>query len=99
MERDETANIQDGFLGRARKERAVLTVMLNSGKKIVGRIRSFDRYTLVLEDRGVEQMIFKHAIATITIGRSFANRIPIGAGGEGEPDRPGGGPPAGTGAD
>ncbi len=68
-------NIQDGYLGRARKERAWLTVVLNSGKKVVGRIRSFDRYTLILEDRGNEQMIFKHAIATITTARTFVNPI------------------------
>ncbi len=68
-------NIQDGYLGRARKERAWLTVVLNSGKKVVGRIRSFDRYTLILEDHGSEQMIFKHAIATITTARTFANPI------------------------
>ncbi len=68
-------NIQDGYLGRARKERAWLTVFLNSGKKVVGRIRSFDRYTLILEDRGGEQMIFKHAIATISASRAFDNPI------------------------
>jgi len=68
-------NIQDGYLGRARKERAWLTVVLQSGKKIAGRIRAFDRYTVILEDRGGEQMIFKHAIATISITRSFGNAI------------------------
>ena len=68
-------NIQDSYLGRARKDRAWLTVVLNSGKKISGRIRSFDRYTLILEDRGEEQMVFKHAIATITVGRHFGNSI------------------------
>jgi host factor-I protein len=74
-------NIQDGYLGRARKERAWLTVVLNSGKKMVGRIRSYDRYTLILEDRGSEQMIFKHAIATITTSRAFANPIQFEAAG------------------
>lgn len=76
MDRDhEGMNIQDSYLGRARKERAWLTVFLNSGKKIVGRIKSFDRYTVILEERGGEQMIFKHAIATINVSRSFANHI------------------------
>jgi host factor-I protein len=68
-------NIQDSYLERARKERAWLTVFLNSGKRITGRIRSFDRYTLILEDRGAEQMIFKHAIATISTARAFTNSI------------------------
>ncbi len=70
-----SANIQDSFLGKASKERAWLTVFLNNGKKITGRIRSFDRYTMILEDRGGEQMIFKHAIATISITRAFSNTI------------------------
>lgn len=76
MDKDNGApNIQDSYLGRARKERGVLTIFLNNGKKIVGRIRSFDRYTVIVEDRGVEQMIFKHAISTISVARSFGNAI------------------------
>ncbi len=70
-----STNIQDDYLARARKARAWLTVVLNSGKKVVGRILSFDRYTLILEERGGEQMIFKHAIATISAARTFANPI------------------------
>jgi len=77
------ANIQDSYLGRARKDRALLTVFLNSGKKIVGRIRAYDRYTVILEDRGNEQMIFKHAISTISAARSFSNPIPLERSGHG----------------
>jgi len=72
-------NIQDQYLGRARKDRAWLTVILNSGKKIGGRIVSFDRYTVILEDRGAEQMVFKHAIATVSVSRSFSNTIDLKA--------------------
>jgi host factor-I protein len=88
-------NIQDGYLGRARKEKAWLTVFLNSGKKIVGRIKSFDRYTVILEDRGSEQMIFKHAIATINVTRSFGNPINFDRTGKGRevPARPAPGGP------
>jgi host factor-I protein len=70
-------NIQDNFLARARKERAIVAIVLNSGKKISGRIRSFDRYTIVLEERGGEQMIFKHAIATLSAARTFGNHLEI----------------------
>ncbi len=88
-------NIQDSYLGRARKEKAWLTVFLNSGKKIVGRIKSFDRYTVILEDRGSEQMIFKHAIATINVSRSFGNSINFDRAGKGReaPARPAPGGP------
>ncbi len=79
MDRDGAGvNIQDNYLGRACRERAWLNVLLNGGKRLTGRIRSFDRYALILEDRGVEQMVFKHAIATITISRTFNNTIRLG---------------------
>jgi host factor-I protein len=89
MERDGGAvNIQDSYLGRACRDRAWLTVHLTGGKKLTGRIRSFDRYTLILEDRGAEQMIFKHAIASISVSRSFSNAIQFGEGGKGKKTGP-----------
>jgi host factor-I protein len=62
-------NIQDSFLNTARKERLNITIYLLSGVKLTGRIRSFDKYSVVLEANGQEQLIFKHAISTIVIGR------------------------------
>ncbi len=89
MDRDGgSVNIQDAFLGRACRERAWLTIHLNGGKRLTGRIRSFDRYTLILEDRGSEQMIFKHAIATLSVSRTFSNAIQLGEGGKGQKPAP-----------
>ncbi len=65
-----TQNIQDGFLNSARKERAVVTLYLTSGVKLSGRIRSFDRYSVILESNSQEQLIFKHAISTVVLPRS-----------------------------
>ena len=62
-------NIQDSFLNTARKERLSITIYLLSGVKLTGRIRSFDKYSVVLEANGQEQLIFKHAISTIVMGR------------------------------
>ena len=62
-------NIQDGFLNSARKEKILVTVYLLSGVKLVGRIRSFDKYSLILESNHQEQMVFKHAIATVVLPR------------------------------
>ena len=62
-------NIQDSFLNTARKERASITLYLLSGVKLTGRIRSFDKYSVVLEANGQEQLIFKHAISTVVMGR------------------------------
>ena len=66
MENNKPAqNIQDSFLNTARKERASITIYLLSGVKLTGRIRSFDKYSVVLEANGQEQLIFKHAISTV----------------------------------
>jgi host factor-I protein len=62
-------NIQDSFLNTARKERLNITIYLLSGVKLTGRIRSFDKYSVVLEANGQEQLIFKHAISTVVMGR------------------------------
>ena len=63
-------NIQDSFLNTARKERLNITIYLLSGVKLTGRIRSFDKYSVVLEASGQEQLIFKHAISTVVSNRS-----------------------------
>jgi host factor-I protein len=65
-------NIQDSFLNTARKERTSITIYLLSGVKLTGRIRSFDKYSVVLEANGQEQLIFKHAISTVVMGRTAA---------------------------
>jgi host factor-I protein len=64
-------NIQDSFLNTARKERLNITIYLLSGVKLTGRIRSFDKYSVVLEANGQEQLIFKHAISTVVMGRGL----------------------------
>jgi host factor-I protein len=58
-------NIQDSFLNNARKDKILLTIYLMSGVKLSGRIKSFDKYSLVLETNNQEQLIFKHAISTV----------------------------------
>jgi len=62
-------NIQEAFLNTARKEKTFLTIYLISGVKLSGRIRSFDKYSVVLEANNQEQLIFKHAISTVVVTR------------------------------
>ncbi len=62
-------NIQDSFLNNARKEKGVVTIYLLSGVKLSGRIKSFDKYSLVMETNNQEQLIFKHAISTVVTQR------------------------------
>ena len=58
-------NIQEAFLNNARKDKTFLTIYLMSGVKLSGRIKSFDKYSVVLETNNQEQLIFKHAISTV----------------------------------
>jgi host factor-I protein len=66
-------NIQDSFLNNARKDKIVLTIYLMSGVKLSGRIKSFDKYSLVLETNNQEQLIFKHAISTVVTLKTAAH--------------------------
>jgi host factor-I protein len=70
-------NIQNTFFNQARKDRTKVTVYLTSGIKLVGRIKSFDKFTLILESNNGEQMIFKHAISTVSAQRAFSNYLPL----------------------
>jgi host factor-I protein len=38
---------------------------------LTGRIRSFDKYSVVLETGNQEQLIFKHAISTVVMARQM----------------------------
>ena len=75
MESKPAQNIQDSFLNTARKERSNITIYLLSGVKLTGRIRSFDKYSVVLETNNQEQLIFKHAISTVAMGRGAHGHI------------------------
>ena len=66
-------NIQDVFLNFVRRERLTVTVRMMDGQEIEGRIKNFDRFAVVLDQNGTDQMIFKHAIAAIKTPRPVAN--------------------------
>jgi host factor-I protein len=70
MENKPAQNIQDSFLNTARKDKTIITLYLLSGVKLTGRIRSFDKYSVVLETNNQEQLIFKHAISTVVMQKS-----------------------------
>lgn len=69
MESKTAQNIQDTFLNTVRKDKSQITIYLVSGVKLTGRIRSFDKYSVLLENNSQEQLIFKHAISTVVSGK------------------------------
>ncbi len=76
MDNKPAQNIQDSFLNTARKEKSLITIYLLSGVKLSGRIRSFDKYSVVLETNNQEQLIFKHAISTVVLPRHASEGRP-----------------------
>jgi len=68
-------NIQDSFLNNARKEKTLVTVYLLGGVRLNGRIKSFDKYSLILESNNQEHLVFKHAISTVVGGRPPAAHV------------------------
>ena len=67
-------NIQDGYFARLRRDKTVTTIYLVNGVKLIGKIKSFDKYSILIENNHQEQLIFKHAISTITYSRSSYHR-------------------------
>jgi host factor-I protein len=59
-------NIQDAFLNTVRREKTTVIIYLVNGAKLTGRIRSFDKFSVLLESGSHDQLIFKHAISTIS---------------------------------
>jgi host factor-I protein len=70
MENKPAQNIQDTFLNTVRKDKTPITIYLVSGVKLTGKIRSFDKYSVLLENNSQEQLIFKHAISTVVSSRN-----------------------------
>jgi host factor-I protein len=69
-----TINIQDPFFYQLRKESKTVHVYLVSGKRLTGIIRRFDRYSIALENHGVEQLVYKHAVASIAPVSGFPEK-------------------------
>lgn len=76
-DRNTLENLQNEFFNRARRDKSRVAVFLNSGKKLSGRIKGFDRFTIILDGPGGEQMIFKHAIATVSCTKTFGNYMDL----------------------
>jgi host factor-I protein len=58
-------NLQDVFLNQVRKEHITITIYLVNGFQLKGNVRGFDNYTIVLDNDGKQQLVYKHAVSTI----------------------------------
>jgi host factor-I protein len=62
-------NVQDTFLNQIRREHVTVTLYLMNGIKLIGRIKSFDKFSVLLDAGQQEMLIFKHAISTVSVPR------------------------------
>ena len=65
MEKPAAQNIQDAFLNSARREKINVVIHLLQGSTLSGRIKSFDKFSVLLDVGGQDVLIFKHSISTI----------------------------------
>jgi host factor-I protein len=72
MESKTAQNVQDTYFNTVRKDKTPLTIYLVNGVRVHGRIRSFDKFSVLLENGEQEQLVFKHAISTVTTGAAGA---------------------------
>jgi host factor-I protein len=56
-------NLQESFFHSALQGKSHITVHLLNGVKLSGKVRSFDKHSVVLETSTLEQLIFKHSIS------------------------------------
>lgn len=59
-------NLQDVFLNQVRKEHIAVTIYLTNGFQLKGMVKGFDNFTVVLDTDGRQQLVYKHAISTIS---------------------------------
>ena len=62
-------NLQDAILKEVRRDRVPVTLFLMNGFQLRGTVTGYDSFVVVLVSDGKQQMIYKHAISTVTPSR------------------------------
>ena len=62
-------NLQDVFLASVRRTETPVTLFLMNGFQMRGVITGFDSFTVVLTADGRQNLIYKHAISTVSPAR------------------------------
>lgn len=60
-------NVQESFLNVAVSAGKHITVHLLNGAKLSGSVRSYDKYSIVLETNTQAQLIFKHSVSAVLV--------------------------------
>jgi host factor-I protein len=73
MEKQTAQNIQDAFLNTARREKNKVNFQLMNGETLSGRIKSFDKFSVLIDVEGQDFLLFKHSISTISTEKPTTN--------------------------
>lgn len=68
-------NVQDSFYYALRRDEKHVHIYLLTGKRLGGILRRFDRYALVIENHGHEYLVYKHAIASVSLARAEGEKV------------------------
>ena len=63
-------SMQDTFLNEARKSRVPVTIFMTNGFQQRGVVMSYDGYTVLVVNEGIQHLIYKAAISTIVPQRT-----------------------------
>jgi host factor-I protein len=58
-------NIQDSFLNQIRKDGTEVKIALVDGSSLIGMVRGFDNFTVIINSRTSQHLLYKHAIAQV----------------------------------
>ena len=58
--------VQDDFLQMLVNDKTIANVFLVNGIRLSGRLAGFDQFVVLLESGAGVQLVFKHAISTVT---------------------------------
>lgn len=61
--------IQESFFSSALQAGRHVTIYLLNGTRLTGKVRCYDKYSVVLEDTEHQQLIFKHSISAAFLCR------------------------------
>lgn len=70
-------NLQDSFLNAARRQNALVTIILTDGTQLKGKVNGFDNFTVILDVGKVQHLVYKHAIATVFPDKPLERKAPI----------------------
>ena len=59
-------NLQEQFLKAVLREQSKVNVFLMNGFQLRGVVTGYDNYAVIIQSEGRQNMIYKHAISTIS---------------------------------